>query len=347
MCTKNLYRCIEERLNYSRTGVSEHPYFILVNDYETEQKVNYLKSVGLAQRIPCGQCFECKTLKAKEWAFRCMKEASKYDNNIMITLTYDDEHLPHSENIDIETGEVYSTLNKTDVVKFMKRLRKKYGEGIRFLMCGEYGSDNEYVTWKGERKVGTSRPHYHIILFNFCPEDLVFHKWSKGEWSSEKYPLYKSDSINKLWNKGFADCNEVTKESCEYVCRYTTKKLYGDFAKEEYEAKGRQVPFLNMSRCPGIGFDYFVANQDKFLNEQPMYLASKKGLTQINSIRYYDKQLEKLYPDEFEKIKEKRISRIDNHWEQLLSKTDVHQFEYLANLDAKSNSMQRKLKRAL
>ena len=342
MCTKNLYRCID-----CTSKGSQYAYFVYVDNLESEKHVNRLKESGLAQRIPCGQCFECKTLKAKEWSFRCMKEASKYDDNIMITLTYDDDHLPKSEVIDTETGEVYSTLVKSDVVKFMKRLRKKYGEGIRFLMCGEYGSDNEYVTWKGERKKGTSRPHYHIILFNFCPDDLVFHKWSKGEWSSEKYPLYKSDSITKLWKNGFVDCNEVTKESCEYVCRYTTKKLYGDYAKEEYQDKGREVPFLNMSRSPGIGFDYFDNNREKFLNEQPMYLASKKGLTQINSIRYYDKQLEKIYPEEFEKIKERRISRIDNHWRDIMSKTDLHEFEYLANQDAKSQSMQKKLKRVL
>lgn len=342
MCTKNLYRCID-----STSRGSQYAYFVYVDNIESEKHVKRLKESGLAQRIPCGQCFECKTLKAKEWAFRCMKEASQYDDNIMLTLTYDDDHLPLSDTINKETGEVYSTLRKSDVVKFMKRLRKKYGEGIRFLMCGEYGSDKEYVTWKGERKVGTSRPHYHIILFNFMPKDLKFYKWSKCDWSKDKNPLFKSEELNKLWKFGFVDANEVNRETCEYVCRYTTKKLYGDYGKEEYEDKGREKPFLNMSRSPGIGYNYFHNNQDKFLNEQPLYLPSKKGLTQINTIRYYDKQLEKDYPEEFEKLKEKRISRIDKHWEEVMSKTDLHEFEYLAFQDARSQSKQKKLSRAL
>lgn len=353
MCTKNLWRCTG-RVSYFKSGVSlceetrnGKAYFVYVQDLESQNYVKKLKESGFAQRIPCGQCFECKTLKAKEWAFRCMKEASKYDKNIMLTLTYDDEHLPKGNAVNIVTGEVCSTLRKEDVVKFMKRLRKKFGDGIRFIECGEYGSDEEYVTWKGERKKGTSRPHYHIILFNFMPDDMVFYKWSKCEWSKEKYPLFKSKDMNKLWSFGFVDCNEVTKETCEYVARYTTKKLYGDYAKKEYELKGREVPFLNMSRSPGIGYDYFEDNQEKFLNEEPMYLPSKKGLTQINSIRYYDKQLEKLYPEEFEKLKEKRISRIDKHWEDFMSRTDLEEFEYIANQDAKSQSRQKKLSRSL
>ena len=337
MCTKNLWRCVS----------SSYIYFVYVNDLESENHVKRLKDIGLAQRIPCGQCFECKTLKAKEWSFRCMKEASKYEKNVMLTLTYDDEHLPKSKIFNAETGELYSTLKKEDVIKFMKRLRKKFGEGIRFFECGEYGDEKEYVNWKGELKKGTKRPHYHIILFNFMPSDLVFYKWSIGEWSSEKYPLFKSKDMNKLWPFGFVDCNEVTKETCEYVARYTSKKLYGDYAKEEYELKGREVPFLNMSRSPGIGFDYFENNREKFLNEEPMFLASKKGLSQINSIRYYDKQLEKFYPDDFEKLKEKRISRIEKHWEDLISKTDLEEFEYIANQDARSQSIQKKLKRVL
>lgn len=342
MCTKNLWRCIA-----CTSRGNPFAYFVYVDNLESEKHVKQLKDSGLAQRIPCGQCFECKTLKAKEWAFRAMKEASKYENNIMLTLTYDDDHLPKSRVVDTETGEVYSTLRKEDTVKFLKRLRKKFGDGIRFMDCGEYGSDDEYITWKGELKKGTSRPHYHIILFNFAPKDLQFYKWSKAEWSKEKFPLFKSKDMEKLWPYGFVDCNEVTKETCEYVARYTTKKLYGDYGVEEYDNKGRERPFLNMSRSPGIGFDYFEENKNKFLDEQPMYLPSKKGLTQINSIRYYDKQIEKLYPEEYERIKEKRISRIDKHWEELLSKTDLEEFEYILNQDIRSQSKQKKLKRVL
>lgn len=342
MCTKNLYRCI--RVN---DRLQQVPYFVYVNNLESQNYVNRMKELGLAQKIPCGQCFECKTLKAKEWSFRCMKEASKYDNNIMLTLTYDDEHLPLSKIPDKETGELHSTLVKEHPVLFMKRLRKKFGEGIRFMDCGEYGSDDEYVTWKGERRQGTERPHYHIIIFNFCPNDLVFHKWSYCSWSKDKYPLYKSKEMSKLWKDGFVELNEVTRETCDYVARYTTKKLYGDYAEEEYAQKGRVAPFLNMSRNPGIGYDYFEENKLDFLEQKPMYLKTKTGLRQINSIRYYDKQLEKFYPEEFEKLKEIRNVKIDSYWDDMFNKTDIQEYEYFCNRDLKVNSKQSKLRRVL
>lgn len=342
MCTKNLYRCI--RVN---DKLQQIPYFVYVDNLESQNYVNHLREIGLAQKIPCGQCFECKTLKAREWSFRCMKEASKYENNIMLTLTYDDDHLPLSNIPDVETGELHSTLRKDDPVKFMKRLRKKFGEGIRFMDCGEYGSDDEYVTWKGEKKVGTERPHYHVIIFNFSPTDLRFHKWSYCSWSKNMYPLFKSEQMNKLWPYGWVDCNEVTKETCDYVARYTTKKLYGEIGDDEYERKGRVPPFLNMSRNPGIGFNYFENNKQNFLDQKPLYLKTKNGLKQLNSIRYYDKQLEKFFPDEFEKFKESRSEKIDSYWNDLLTKTDVQEFEYFLNRDNKVNSKQSKLKRVL
>ncbi len=43
---------------------------------------------------------------------RCVQEASQYENNCFITLTYNDENLP-------ETG----SLNKHEWQSFMKRLR--------------------------------------------------------------------------------------------------------------------------------------------------------------------------------------------------------------------------------
>ena len=56
------------------------------------------------------------------------------------------------------------TLQKSDLQKFFKRLRKKTHEKISYYAVGEYG-DN------------TQRPHYHIILFNAIPR-IVEAAWS-------------------------------------------------------------------------------------------------------------------------------------------------------------------------
>ena len=95
--------------------------------------------------VPCGQCIGCRLERSRQWAVRCMHEASLYENNCFITLTYNEDHIPSD-----------GSLKKDHFQKFMKRLRKKFGAGIRFFHCGEYGAE-------------LSRPHYHAILFNFDP----------------------------------------------------------------------------------------------------------------------------------------------------------------------------------
>ena len=64
--------------------------------------------------MPCRQCTGCRTEYARQWAMRLVLEEELWDNNIFITLTYDNEHLPE-----------HNTLVKKDFQLFMKRLRKK------------------------------------------------------------------------------------------------------------------------------------------------------------------------------------------------------------------------------
>ena len=44
--------------------------------------------------IPCRQCTGCRQEYARQWAMRNIHEASLWLNNIFITLTYDNEHIP-------------------------------------------------------------------------------------------------------------------------------------------------------------------------------------------------------------------------------------------------------------
>ena len=94
--------------------------------------------------LPCGQCIGCRLERSRQWAMRCLHEASLYDSNSFITLTYDDSNLPYG-----------GSLNYEDFQKFMKRLRKRINSKVRFYMGGEYGSE------------GTMRPHFHACLFGY------------------------------------------------------------------------------------------------------------------------------------------------------------------------------------
>ncbi|MDO5343060.1 MAG: replication initiation protein [Bacteroidia bacterium] len=208
-------------------------------------------------KIPCGQCIGCRLEKSRQWAMRCVCESSLWDYNIFLTLTYDNEHLPAD-----------LSLHKDHLQKFMKRLRKEFGDGIRFYACGEYGNLNE-------------RPHYHLILFNFRLLDAEPIRYKPS-------PLFISPSLSKLWPFGFHSFGSVTFDSAAYVARYCTKKLTGDLAEEHYH--GREPEFALMSRRPGIGHDWLQKYQsDVYPND---FVVMRGGL-KLKPPTYFDNLYDK------------------------------------------------------
>ncbi len=97
-------------------------------------------------QLPCGQCIGCRLERSRQWAVRCMHEASLYSFNSFVTLSYSPECLPSLDSLCVR-----------DFQLFMKRLRKQFSK-VRFFHCGEYGDD-------------TRRPHYHALLFNLHFDD--------------------------------------------------------------------------------------------------------------------------------------------------------------------------------
>ena len=150
--------------------------------------------------LPCGQCIGCRLQRSREWAARCVFEASRHEHNSFITLTYAPECLPEDGSLHYEHFQ-----------KFIKRLRKRlwrYEDDlkVRFFMCGEYGEQ-------------FSRPHYHAIIFGYDFPDKVF--WSRNN----GYPLYRSRMLEELWPFGYCTVGDVTFESAAYVARYTGTRL--------------------------------------------------------------------------------------------------------------------------
>ena len=119
--------------------------------------------------MPCGQCIGCRLERSRQWAIRCVHEASLWPDNCFVTLTFDDDNI-------ISSG----SLVKADFQKFMKRLRKRFGKGVRYFHCGEYGDL-------------LGRPHHHACLFNFSFPDRYL--WS----SSGGVNLYRSPTLEELW----------------------------------------------------------------------------------------------------------------------------------------------------
>ena len=79
---------------------------------------------GIPVKLPCGRCIGCRLERSRQWAMRCVHEASLHEANCFITLTYDDAHCPKDGSLRFEHWQ-----------KFMKRFRKRFGSGVRFYHC--------------------------------------------------------------------------------------------------------------------------------------------------------------------------------------------------------------------
>lgn len=190
--------------------------------------------------VPCGSCPMCRKERAREWKLRLVHESQYHELFQFVTLTYDDDHLSSS------------SLVKSDLQKFFKRLRKITGRSFKYFACGEYGPK----TW---------RPHFHFIIFDFFSNDVYERCWSLG--------------FVKVGNK----CSD---EAISYVAGYVDKKVM-DKAKN-YTSRGLTPPFLLCSQ--GLGLQWAIDNE-KMLRQKgyvtyngypcpiPRYYRKKLGIS--------------------------------------------------------------------
>lgn len=154
--------------------------------------------------VPCNKCGACRHNRRIEWTFRLKEEFQTAKCAHFVTLTIADEHLCYGD---------LPTLVKTDLQKFMKRLRKEQSLyldwKIRFYAVGEYGTK-------------TQRPHYHLILYNAHPITI--------------------EHLQKLWPFGHVSAGQVTDASIHYITKY--------HVNYDKEVAGRAPEFALMSRRP-------------------------------------------------------------------------------------------------
>lgn len=212
-----------------------------------------------------------------------MHEAKLHEKNIFITLTYSDDNIRWSA----RTGE--QTLFKRDLQLFLKRLRKHFEPTkIRFFACGEYGDT-------------TARPHYHAILFGCDFDDKVLYK------VLDVGCLYTSESLTKLWSLGHVVIADVTFDTCAYVARYVLKKQNGELGKEKYE--GIQPEFVNMSRRPGIGKEFYDRYKSDMYPYDEVVILDRDKTRVLRPPRYYDKLYDIDEPETLAAIKSKRMEK--------------------------------------
>lgn len=227
---------------------------------------NHSASNSIPLTIPCGQCIGCRTDKKLEWAARLTHESRCHDNNIFVTLTYDEDHVPISYSLD-----------KSHAVNFIRRLRYAIKPAkFKFFLVGEYGDQ-------------TKRPHYHAIIFGYWPMD------AKRVTSEGLHTLFTSKLLTAAWGKGHVTFGESGPEACKYVSHYVVKKYTGEAAKAHYTRMNEfgelheVIPeYAVMSRNPkGIGYGFYQNYKSDLRNgDFAMNLGKKQKIP-----RYYDKLL--------------------------------------------------------
>lgn len=243
--------------------------------------------------IPCGKCIGCRLGNSQDWSTRITHEASYHDASCFLTLTYDNEHLPHDYSISIPHLQLFN-----------KRLRKACGP-FRFFACGEYGGE-------------TLRPHYHLILFglDFATTRVPWRKTARG------HVTYRSPLLEKIWTYGHSEIGSVTPASAGYVARYQLKKVSGKQADAHYtrlhpltgEICRVRPEFITMSTKPGLGRRWIDQYKgDAFPSDFVVIDGKKRPVP-----RYYTKQLSEESPDtklwsEKDQVKNERIENARQH----------------------------------
>lgn len=252
--------------------------------------------------LPCGRCIGCRIDRSRQWAVRCVHEATEHDDSEYVTLTYDDDNIPHGHN-----------LHYPDFQGFMKRMRAHFGP-IRFYMCGEYGSINEENQQYYAPGETLGRPHYHALLYGLRLPDRRLHK-IEGDNS-----LFTSKILTKKWGKGHCLTGAVTFQSAAYVARYIMKKIGGDPAEEHYK---RIVPetgeivqlepeFTHMSLKPGIGATWFDRLEGDVFPDDFVVIGGRRYKTP----RFYDILFRRKHGEEaLEQFKEQRRKHAESQAE--------------------------------
>jgi hypothetical protein len=198
------------------------------------QPENYKQSTT-TRIVPCGKCADCLKDRSAQWAFRLCEELKISSSACFLTLTYAEAPLSTNGN---------PTLVKSDFQKYMKRLRSKTPNIIKYYACGEYGEQ-------------FGRPHYHAIVFNL-PTKIIQNSITHGE---------------KIWQHGIVDTLPATSGSIRYCTNYVMKPQ----REQTNELDDWEQQFSLMSK--GLGKNWLKPDTVKnYQNKQIPYIIQGGGI---------------------------------------------------------------------
>lgn len=174
----------------------------------------------------CGQCLPCRINRSRLWMNRQLLESFSHDQNMFVTLTYDDQNLPD-----------HNSLVPAHLRLWLKRLRKAVSpRTFKFYGVGEYGQS-------GTRGIN---PHYHVSLFGLSGNTTEHGRGNRRFYSH----TLDAEVVQATWKKGQTFSAEFNAKTALYTCGYIVKRLT---SHSDPRLQGRHPEFARMSNRPGLG----------------------------------------------------------------------------------------------
>lgn len=220
--------------------------------------------------VKCGKCYECKQERARNWTYKIFLEALNHKQKCFITLTY--KNVRKNKN----------QLNKKELQDFIKRLRRRIEpKKIKIFTAGEYGE-------------AKGRPHYHLIILGYAPNDLKFREYSK-----KGHAIYDSKEIKETWGLGRISVQRFDYNEIGYISLYLDNNSKLNWKNKEVISNRKKalnelkVKMGIMIKTLNNKYSMKASNQEKYI------YTPIKALKELTKIEYYK------YKKEYEKIKKK------------------------------------------
>lgn len=176
----------------------------------TDKRVLYIP-------VECGECYECRKKKAREWRVR-LSEELRNEFGYFVTLTFSNESFKELEK---ELGhEVYDHENEIGAIalrRFLERVRKATGKSLKHWVVSELGHEKD-------------RYHLHAVMFGQTAAYLCKKHWKYGRVDIGTF------------------CNEKT---VNYIVKYMLKvdEKHRNFKGRVFTSAGIGAGYLNRSEA--------------------------------------------------------------------------------------------------
>lgn len=185
---------------------------------------------------PCRTCWQCRQNRVNDWVGRNLGEATTATVSYAVTFTYGrawDGRADHLRSV---------LLTYHDIQKMLMRMRKA-GMVVRYIICGEYGTEQGRAHWHGVFHF------YGQVLPDWEGEHLTWtqEKWDRvGGIHIPEWVHYDGEGHEKPL--GYVHIKKATYAHVKYALKYLLKDVGDD--KSQWK--------LAMSKAPALGHYYIT-----------------------------------------------------------------------------------------